>query len=207
MKKLFFIIIIANFLFADVIYFTNGDIDDGLVSINGERVTISTKDKKGSYGVSTGSIKYIEYGIWIKNLDPKTQAIAKESKKIKNVKIGGAKGAIKNITEKLPENVSDKFSVSKFNGMPKKIHALGYVFIAILFILILVAAVCKIILLIDAFKYSLGWGFASLFVPFVLLIYLFLYYNGSKGKMFFWMFAPILWILFAIIYMTLTAHA
>ena len=41
--------LIANLTFADVIYFDNGDIDEGFVSINDNIMTITSQDKKGEY--------------------------------------------------------------------------------------------------------------------------------------------------------------
>ena len=64
--KFIFVIIsylFVNSLFADVIYFSNGDIDEGHVTITGNRVVIATRDKKGSYGVSSDSIEKIDYGM------------------------------------------------------------------------------------------------------------------------------------------------
>ena len=55
-KILFLLLIFANLLFADVIYFANGDIDEGIVQTNSIDIFIQTKDKRGSYSVPRNSV-------------------------------------------------------------------------------------------------------------------------------------------------------
>ncbi len=193
--KFIFVIIsylFVNSLFADVIYFSNGDIDEGHVTITGNRVVIATRDKKGSYGVSSDSIEKIDYGMWIEDLDISARLIAKNTKKTKA--LSGAnktQKTINKITGILPDKVPvPTVPTCKFDkSMSAQVIIVGSMFI----ILSLVSFIYSIILLVDAFKCSIAWGLCSLFIPFVIWIYLFTNYSGNRGKMFFWLISPLIW--------------
>ncbi|RLD11444.1 MAG: hypothetical protein DRI44_03595 [Chlamydiae bacterium] len=192
MKQIKIIILVifclfVNSLFADVIYFSNGDIDEGHVKSNGDRFIISTKDMTGSYGIQTNKVMLVKYGEWLENLDEATQRVAENTKKTKAL-FGGNKAqkAINKITGILP----DKVPTCIFGkSMSAQVIIIGSIFIFLSF----VSLIYSIILLVDAFKCSLAWGLCSLFIPFVIWFYLFTNYTGSRGKMFFWLISPVVW--------------
>jgi hypothetical protein len=193
--KIFFIVIsylFVNSLLADVIYFSNGDIDEGHVTITGNRVVIVTRDKKGSYGVSSDSVKKIDYGSWVEDLDISARIIAENTKKTKALsKANKTQQTINKITGVLPDKVPiPTVPTCKFDkSMSAQVIIVGSMFIILSFI----SLIYSIILLVDAFKCSIAWGLCSLFIPFVIWIYLFTNYTGSRGKMFFWLISPLIW--------------
>ena len=193
MKSFFYILVFVNFIFADVIYFTNGDIDEGIVQTNDVNIIIQTKDRMGSYSVPKTSVVSIDYGKWIKDLDGVKQEIALKSKKTTKIKAANTKEVINKVKYSLPKNVFD--NIDHTEEKVKKQSTFLLIFILVIFVLLCGGSlVCNIIVLIDAFKRSILWGLFSLFIPIVLLIYLITNYSGNKSRMFFWMFAPIFWL-------------
>jgi len=205
MRKIKIILLVISCLFvnsllADVIYFSNGDIDEGHVKSNGDRFIISTKDMTGSYGIQTNKVLFIKYGEWLENLDEATQKVAENTKKTKSITSGKVEDTIIEIEGKLPKQISKSIDISKLKVGNPMIWVMG----SLLVVFIILSTVCIIFLLIDAFKYSLAWGLCSLFIPFVIWIYLFTNYSGNKGKMFLGIISPFLWIILSFSVLMLT---
>ena len=64
---IFFTVLFSSFLFSDIIYFKNKDIDEGFVEIKDNVVIIKSKLLTGEYGISTNLITKIDYGKWFKD--------------------------------------------------------------------------------------------------------------------------------------------
>ena len=77
--------LIANLIFADLIYFDNGDIDEGFATADGVIMTITSKDKKGEYGVSTNRVLRVKVGLWFEDLNEAERDIAEASKNMEKV--------------------------------------------------------------------------------------------------------------------------
>ena len=193
MKNFFYILLFANFIFADVIYFSNGDIDEGHVKLQGKNIMVTTKNKKGSYGIPTNSIKRIEKGIWLDDLDLSVRKVAENTRITKPIIADKAIRTINTVNNVLQK----KFSFLSYK-QSEKIPMQVIIICSICFILIIVSFVCRIVLWVDAFQFSIAWGLCSLFIPFVIWIYLFTNYTGNKGKMFLWLLSPILWLILSI---------
>ena len=197
--------LIANLTFADVIYFDNGDIDEGFVSINDNIMTITSQDKKGEYGVLTNHILRVKFGIWIKDLNDTERSIAESSKKQQVVE--KKFDPIEQIQQAIPKEwQGGSIDPQKIlqNLLPKS-KGITMMFISnvflffVLIVLIIVSIVCNILVLIDAFKNHIAWGILSLLIPFVLLVYLLAHYRGRRGKMFFWIISPGIWFILMLI--------
>lgn len=187
-KFLIVFLIVVFSVSADVIYFNNGDIDEGYATVDGDSITILSRNEMNKYGMPTNKIKAIEYGVWIEDKGKEVQALAaipddsgiltsKQLNKISNMKIKGLNF----------NNILNDLTTTK--GILSAILFLGII------VCFIVAFVGNIIVLVDAFKNNVLWGIFSLLFPIVLLIYLFGHYSGRKGRMFFWIYIfPILWI-------------
>jgi len=184
-------VLLINSLFADVIYFSNGDIDEGYARNSGDRFIISTKDMTGSYGVQTNRVMCIKYGKWIENLDEATQKVAKNTKQIKSITVIETEEPMGGIEGELPKQVLKSINVSKLKNGKLMFWIMGVSFV----IFTILSLICSIFLLIDAFKCSLAWGLCSLLIPFVAWVYLFKNYSGNKGKIFLGIISPLLWII------------
>ena len=200
MKKLFYILLFANFIFADVIYFSNGDIDEGHVTLQGENIRVITKDKKGSYGFPTNSIKRIEKDKWLDDLDLSVRKAAEESKIAKPIVANKTTHRINTVNQILPK----EFSLPTYKPN-NKISIQVIIIVIISFILFIVSFICRIVLLVDAFKFSIAWGLCSLLIPFVIWIYLFTNYTGNKGKMLLWLLSPFLWLILSVSIIKITS--
>jgi len=199
-KILFAILFLVNLSLADVIYFANGDIDEGHVNVEDDMLIIAKKDKTGKYGVPTNSIKRVEYGIWKEDLDPTLRKVVESTKKVKPISVKGTQHTINRVTHALPKNVP---MTSYELNQSTKVQTI--IFISVFILLSIISFVCTIVLLVDAFKCSIAWGLCSLFIPIVIWIYLFTNYSGSKGKMFLWLMAPIMWAILALSVIMLTS--
>ena len=174
---------------ADIIYFKNGDIEEGYVKINEGRVRVLSRDELNEYEMSTNQIKSVEYGIWIEDKGKVTKEIAKVSSG--------------NVTViETPFWVFSKFGNKGFS-LKSVLNNIGTVRNISIILLVLGVFVCigvsfvgNVIILIDAFKKNILWGiFGLIFFPIVLLIYLLTDYTGNKGRMFFWVYLlPLLWV-------------
>ncbi len=190
--------LIANLTFADLIYFDNGDVDEGYATAEGAIMTITSKDKKGEYGVSTNRVLRVETGLWFKDLNKIERNIAEASKNMETVKktlstIGEVHQTVVPQVQRELEKLNKKFSFLPSSNGSKAMRISNYFLFFVFFTLVIVSAVCNIIVLIDAFKNSIVWGILSLFVPIVLFIYLLTGYRGNKGKTFFWIISPLIW--------------
>ena len=193
-----FLFLIANLTFADLIYFDNGDIDEGFATADGVIMTITSKDKKGEYGVSTNRVLRVKVGLWFEDLNEAERDVAESSKNMESVE--KILNPIEYVKRAVPAQLqTHSTKLNKITGFlpdskDSMVLLVSNLFLFLVFtILIIVSAVCNIIVLIDAFKNSIVWGILSLFVPIVLLIYLLTAYRGNKGKIFFWMLSPIIW--------------
>jgi len=200
-----FLFLIANFIFADVIYFDNGDIDEGFATADGVIMTITSKDKKGEYGVSTNRVIRVKVGLWFEDLNEAERDIAEASKNMEKVeKILNPIEYVKhNVPAQLQTQSAKLNKITGFlpNNKDSMVLMVSNLFLILVFtILVIVSTVCNIIVLVDAFKNSIVWGILSLFIPIVLLVYLLTAYRGNKGKIFFWMLSPIIW--FALMLLT-----
>jgi len=193
-----FLFLIANLTFGDLIYFDNGDIDEGFATSNGAIMTITTEDKKGEYGVSTNRVLRVEFGLWFKDLNESERRIAEASKNMAVVKktlstIEEVHQTVVPQVQRELRNLNKKFSFIPDSKGSKTMMIMNIFLIFVLIVLIIVSVVCNIVVLVDAFRYSIVWGILSLFVPLVLFIYFITRYTGNKGKTFFWMISPIIW--------------
>ncbi|MCK5851664.1 hypothetical protein KAH27_01435 [bacterium] len=193
-----FLFLIANLILADLIYFDNGDIDEGFATPDGVIMTIRSKDKKGEYGVSTNRVLRVKVGLWFEDLNEAERDVAESSKKMESVE--KILDPIEYVKHTIPAQLQiHSTKLNKITGLlpnnkDSTLMRFSSVFLLLMFIiLIIVSAVCNIIVLVDAFKNSIAWGILSLLVPIVLLVYLLTAYRGNKGKIFFWMLSPIIW--------------
>ena len=185
---------------ADVIYFNNGDIDEGYAKVNGSRVKIQNRDELSAYELSTNLIKAIEYGVWIEDMGKTVQRIAANS----GNQVANSKNPLKNISLNKISNTKIKgVSFKKFfNNLATPRGILVAIIIIGVFACCIISFVGNIILLVDAFKNNILWGIFGLLFPIVLLIYLFSNYSGNRGKMFFWIYIfPFLWLIATILFM------
>ena len=193
-----FLFLFANLAFADLIYFDNGDIDEGFATTNGAIMTITSEDKKGEYGVSTNRVLRVEFGLWFKDLNDAERSIAEASKNMEVVKktLGTIDEVRHTVVPKVQRelgNLNKKFSLIPDSNGSKAMMGINVFLFAVFIVLVIVSVVCNIVVLIDAFKNSIVWGILSLFIPIVLFIYFLTRYTGNKGKTFFWMISPIIW--------------
>ena len=192
------ILIVVFSVSADVIYFNNGDIDEGYVKINGSRVKIQNRDELNEYELSTNLIKAIKYGVWIEDMGKEVQTIAENS----GNQVAISKNPLKNISLNKISNTKIK-GVSFKNFLNDLATPRGLLVIVIIIgslIGSIVSLVGNIILLIDAFKNNILWGIFGIIIPFVLLVYLFSNYSGNRWKMFFWIYLlPCIWLVTAMI--------
>ncbi|MDG2424537.1 MAG: hypothetical protein P8M22_11215 [Phycisphaerales bacterium] len=62
-----------------------------------------------------------------------------------------------------------------------------------MYIGLIMAIVGGIMMLIEAFRESILWGICSLFIPFVLLIFVILNFDQCKNGFIIWLIGTILW--------------
>lgn len=193
-----FLFLIANLIFADLIYFDNGDIDEGFAIADGVIMTIRSKDKKGEYGVSTNRVLRVKVGLWFEDLNEAERDVAESSKKMESVE--KTLDPIEYVKHTVPAQLQiHSTKLNKITGLlpnstGSMILLVSNLFLFLVFVtLVIVSGICNIIVLIDAFKNSILWGILSLFVPIVLFIYLLTGYRGNKGKTFFWIISPLIW--------------
>ena len=180
---------------ADIIYFKNGDIEEGYVKINGARARVLSRDELNEYEMSTNQIKSVEYGIWIEDKGKVIKEIAKVSKGNVTIIETPFLDSSKLENKKFPIKTALK-EIGTVRGMTIILLVVGVL------VCIIVSFVGNIIILVDAFKNNILWGIFGLIFPFVLLIYLFTNYNGNKGRMFFWVYIlPFLWLIATILLM------
>ncbi len=145
--------------------------------------------------MSTNKIEAIEYGAWIDDKGQDIKAIAEDSK---GYTAPGSK-AINKISSTKVKGISLK---SAFGSLGTARGISMIIFVIGTFACFIVAFVGNIIILVDAFKKSLAWGFLCIFVPLILFIYLLTNYTGNKGRMFFWVYLfPLIWVLAGILLM------
>ena len=201
--------LIANLSLADLIYFANGDIDEGFAITNGAILTVKSNDKKGKYGVPTNCVLYVKYGMWFEDLNEAERIVAESSGNMAGVE--KSLTSIERMQQMNPVDMLQEQSNECIDSLPSGLrNALDNVrggnvstaemisrvaLLIVALILYIVSIVCSIIILIDAFKTSVIWGLLCIFVPFAFPIYFFVKYTGKKFKMFFWIvIAPILWM-------------
>ena len=183
---------------ADVIYFNNGDIEEGYAKVNEDRIKILSRDELNKYELSTNLIKAIEYGVWIEDMGKEVQVIAERSAN----QVANSKNPLNNIPLNKISNIKINgvsFQKALTNIATPKGMSIGLIFVGFI-ICFIVSLVGNIILLVDAFKNNILWGIFGILFPIVLLIYLFSNYSGNKGKMLFWVYIlPFLWLIATIL--------
>ena len=173
---------------ADIIYFKNGDIEEGYVKINEGRVRVLSRDELNEYEMSTNQIKSVEYGIWIEDKGKVTKEIAKVS--------SGNVTIIEPPFWDFSKFGNKGFSLKSVLNNIGTVRNISIILLVLgVFVCIGVSFVGNVIILIDAFKKNILWGiFGLIFFPIVLLIYLLTNYKGNRGRMFFWVYLlPLLW--------------
>ena len=180
----------------DIIWFNDGAYEEGRVEVLDDKVRVYEREGTGMYEIQSNLVNRIDYNTWKEDLAPGVRKKARVTI-MTNVIVAGQDTAI-TVTTRWDQTAMDtqvqkytrnlNFSVNNKKGI---VTLIGVV---IFFILMLTALVCEIIILVDAFKKSLWWGLACLFVPFVFLYYLIFEYTGNKLRMFMLIVSPVIFI-------------
>lgn len=191
---------------ADVIMFNDGAFDEGYVHFTGTFVTVRGRDGKSEYSVPTAIVARIVYDRWYHELEENDKDGTKGGVitllSTQNIVVATTSDAVYQQMDKqkrafawlraMLQKDGPRYTT---RGTAQAVRTLvifgGFV------ISVLISTIATIFLIIDAFKRSVLWGLLCLFCSIGLLIYLFTEYEGRRGRMLFYMMAPLVWLLLA----------
>lgn len=189
------IILMSQTIWADVIFFKNGKMEQGYVEVTGNKYRVKDRVGGGEVEFYTGIVKKIEYGMWFEDLDPKVRSQAVTSIITNEPAAGDTMPTVVTadwaLVETPPDHLDFDTIMEDVNPTALWLWGSG---LLLFFILWVVSFVCWILVLVDAFKSSIWWGLGSLFIYLVFLIYLIFEYSGRKGRMFLLVHSPYIFI-------------
>ncbi len=197
----------ASLAGADVIMFSDGAFDEGYVRCTGAFITVIGRDGKSEYSVSTALVAQIEYDRWYSELDAQARASTKggpiTTVNTQNYLMATTSEAVQRQLHKQRSALTWMSTFMKKDGpcpsARSTVQALSTLVIFLGFIVCgLITFIASIFLIIDAFKHSVLWGLLCLLCGVALFIYLFAEYEGRRGRMYFFLTAPLWWLFLVI---------
>ena len=181
---------------ADIIWFEDGGCEEGRTQIAGDRLRVYEREGTGMYEIPTNLVQRIDRGLWLADLEPGFRK--KATMTIVTNAVTASRPEAVAITTRWDETTLipqlDTYTRDLTFSYKSTRGIVTMTGVIVIFVLIIIAVICEIMILVDAFKKSLWWGLACLFIPLVFLYYLAFEYTGNKLRMTLLIFSPLIFV-------------